>query len=101
VSAVTGSDIDLGTIDEHWGRSFRRKIRFAPKRANLTSIRDDSLCPATAASRRVAQTNRLLEEILQCLCPARVTELPQRLGFDLANPLASDIELSANLFQRA
>ena len=43
----------------------------------------------------------LVQEVLELLAAAGVTELAQRLGFDLADALARDVELLANLFERA
>src|SRR5215471_12037555 len=40
-----------------------------------------------------------LEERLQFLGPGWVAELPERLGFDLADPLAGHVEGAADLFQ--
>src|SRR5439155_5791267 len=41
-----------------------------------------------------------IEEAAQLAAPARVLELAQRLGLDLADTLAGDRELLADLFQR-
>src|SRR5579875_2037211 len=40
-----------------------------------------------------------VEERTQLLRTARMTQLAQGLGFDLANPLAGDVELLADFFQ--
>ena len=42
-----------------------------------------------------------VQEVLELLAAAGVTELAQRLGFDLADALARDVELLADLFERA
>src|SRR5512139_409178 len=47
-----------------------------------------------------APLSRLLDEALELLAPARVAQLPERLGLDLADALAGDLELLAHLFQR-
>ena len=43
----------------------------------------------------------LVQEVLELLAAAGVTELAQRLGFDLADALTRDVELLADLFERA
>ena len=43
----------------------------------------------------------LIEEIFELLAAAGMAELTQRLGLDLADALACDIELLADLFKRA
>src|SRR5512138_3240244 len=40
------------------------------------------------------------QERLQLLCPRRMTELAQRLGFDLANALPRDVERPADFLER-
>src|SRR5690606_11298855 len=40
------------------------------------------------------------EEALQLVRPTRVPQLAQRLGLDLADPLAGDVELLADFLQR-
>src|SRR5690606_37625954 len=40
------------------------------------------------------------EEALELVSPTRVTQLAQRLGLDLADPLAGDVELLADFLQR-
>ena len=42
-----------------------------------------------------------IQEIAQLFAAAGVAELAQRLGFDLADTLTGDIELLADLLQRA
>ena len=42
----------------------------------------------------------LVQEILELLAAAGVAQLAQRLGLDLADALARDVELLADLFER-
>src|SRR5262245_30450922 len=42
---------------------------------------------------------RLLEVILELAAAGRVAQLAQRLGLDLADPLAGDVELLADLLE--
>ena len=42
-----------------------------------------------------------VQEVLELLAAAGVTELAQRLSFNLADALARDVELLADLFERA
>src|SRR5439155_6093005 len=51
--------------------------------------------PACGPARR-----RLLQVVLELPRPRRVAQLAQRLGLDLADPLARDVELLADLLQR-
>ena len=43
----------------------------------------------------------LVQEILELLAAAGVAQLAQRLGLDLADALARDVELLADLLERA
>src|SRR6185369_15945497 len=56
----------------------------------------------SAAGRRdgLARGSALLQIVLQLAAPARVAELAERLRLDLANPLASDVELLAHFLER-
>src|SRR6188474_1736107 len=41
----------------------------------------------------------LLEVVLELPAPARVAQLAQRLGLDLPDPLAGDVEVAADLLE--
>ena len=50
------------------------------------------------------QKERLTEsvqEVLQLFAAGGVSQLPQSLGFDLADPFAGDVEFLAHFLQRA
>ena len=62
---------------------------------------EQSVKRATLARESVDSTPQLLlDEGLEPLAAARVPELAQRLGLDLADPLAGDREVLADLLER-
>src|SRR6185436_9649169 len=48
---------------------------------------------------RAGRPGRLLEVVLELAAAGRVAQLAQRLGLDLADPLAGDVELLADLLE--
>src|SRR6476469_11230863 len=68
-------------------------------RARFWCMRAPPRRPWGAALARRAPQPPLLEVVLELAAPGRVAQLAQRLGLDLADPLASDVELLADLLE--
>src|SRR3546814_15942098 len=58
------------------------------------------VCSSDLAGRFALRRCLLVEERTQVVRAARMAQLAQRLGLDLANALAGDVELLADFFER-
>src|SRR6476469_1469646 len=68
-------------------------------RARFRCLREPPRKPWRAAPATRAPWPPLLEVVLELAAPGRVAQLAQRLGLDLADPLAGDVELLADLLE--
>src|SRR5579875_856484 len=66
-------------------------------KATLEGLR---VCLTTSLNTSPRRASIALEERLQLVRPARVTQLAQRLRLDLANALARHVELLADFLER-
>src|SRR2546430_8436414 len=73
-----------------------RRARFTSQRATRSSA-----SPETKKGRLTAPLPFLLQVVLELSAPRWVTQLAQRLRFDLSDALTSHVELAAHLFERA
>jgi hypothetical protein len=56
--------------------------------------------PCMTHDKRNDRLGLAVEERLQAICAARMHQLAHGLAFDLTNPLARDVELLADFFER-
>src|SRR5918996_3687429 len=99
-----GTSCELGRFNGACGTLVRTSCEFgrfeAPhpgSRGRPTQKRPPRPTPSAAASAAPV----LLEVVLELAAAARGTQLAQRLGLDLSDPLARHVEVATDLLERA
>src|SRR5215470_11833981 len=96
-SRNTSALVDVPT----WMLAIRPASIGRPKRCALIAQPKSPTTPISSATPLTQPTFRtLLREALEQPAPTRVAQLAQRLGLDLPDPLARDLEILAHLFER-
>ena len=98
---TAGRNREVGT--NHQGRGHQRRMSWemlSPKFHNVSFSRTIEKVNHASAGKVAAPASSIVEEAPEYPRPARVLELAQRLGLDLADALARHRELQADLFQR-
>ncbi len=112
-STITRFDKNTSTIDEHWSSTMHDHNVAVPHTARL-AVKHTRNTGEAVARRQEGEEIRafrisavavaigwLFQKILELLGPRWMPQLPQRLGLDLANPLARHAKLPAHFFERA
>src|SRR4029077_19808081 len=82
-----------------WRRPRRGRDRGTSPPGGDPLDREPATRAADATARGWSRHPALFEVVLELPRPRRVAKLPERLGLDLADPLAGDIELLAHFLE--